>query len=58
MTAPDHSIKPLKNLLRERGHPYMDFGRAPATRATDGLIFLPPFMDSPPLLRGGWHSAS
>jgi transposase len=25
MTAPDHTTKPLKNLLRERGHPYMDF---------------------------------
>ena len=24
MTAPDHAIKPLKNILRERGHPYMD----------------------------------
>jgi len=23
MTAPDHTIKPLKNFLRERGHPYM-----------------------------------
>jgi hypothetical protein len=24
MTAPDHEIKPLENILRERGHPYMD----------------------------------
>ena len=23
MTAPDHAIKPLENILRERGHPYM-----------------------------------
>ena len=26
MTAPDHTITPLKNFLRERGHPYMEFG--------------------------------
>ena len=25
MTAPDHTTKPLKNTLRERGHPYMEF---------------------------------
>ena len=24
MTAPDHAIKPLENILRERGHPYME----------------------------------
>jgi len=24
MTAPDHAMKPLENILRERGHPYMD----------------------------------
>ncbi len=24
MTAPDHTTKPLENILRERGHPYMD----------------------------------
>ena len=23
MTAPDHTTKPLENILRERGHPYM-----------------------------------
>ena len=23
MTAPDHATKPLRNTLRERGHPYM-----------------------------------
>ena len=25
MTAPDHTTKPFKNTLRERGHPYMGF---------------------------------
>jgi hypothetical protein len=36
MTASDHATKPLRNTLRERGHPYMSFdlrrngdGRAP-----------------------------
>lgn len=23
MTAPDYTTKPLENILRERGHPYM-----------------------------------
>ena len=27
MTAPDHTTKPLENILRERGHPYMDLYR-------------------------------
>ena len=27
MTAPDHTTKPLENILRERGHPYMDLCR-------------------------------
>ena len=33
MTASDHATKPFKNILRERGHPYMGFlgrGRSPA----------------------------
>ncbi len=26
MTAPDHAIKLIENILRDRGHPYMDTG--------------------------------
>jgi hypothetical protein len=26
MTASDHATKPLRNTLRERGHPYMTLG--------------------------------
>ena len=26
MTASDHATKPFKNILRERGHPYMTLG--------------------------------
>ena len=26
MTASDHATKPLRNTLRERGHPYMALG--------------------------------
>jgi len=38
MTAPDHTTKPLENILRERGHPYMEPLRqaqssTPTTRA-------------------------
>jgi hypothetical protein len=32
MTAPDHTTKPLENILRERGHPYMDTIAAPRFR--------------------------
>ena len=27
MIAPDHATKPFETILRERGHPYMAFGR-------------------------------
>src|ERR1700722_648025 len=29
MTASDHATKPLRNTLRERGHPYMTLGARP-----------------------------
>ena len=29
MTASDHATKPLRNTLRERGHPYMTLGANP-----------------------------
>jgi hypothetical protein len=30
MTASDHATKPLRNTLRERGHPYMTLGAGDA----------------------------
>ena len=30
MTASDHATKPLRNTLRERGHPYMNSGASDA----------------------------
>jgi len=42
MTAPDHTTKPLENILRERGHPYMDTvefkNRGVLCRITEPLI--------------------
>lgn len=33
MTATDHAMKPLENILHERGHPYMDtVSRCPRNR--------------------------
>jgi hypothetical protein len=32
MTAPDHAMKPLENILRERGHPYMVIAMASPRR--------------------------
>jgi hypothetical protein len=44
MTAPDHTLKPFKNHLHQRGHPYMhkafDGGDVPAAGQTYPTTFV------------------
>jgi len=53
MTAPDHTTKPLENILRERGHPYMSQSPtmtpdAPPRRFAPRVLFSPSAISTSP----------
>ena len=50
MTAPDHTLKPFKNHLHQRGHPYMH-------KSADGRIFPSPGQTHPTASVTGMPSA-
>ena len=54
MTAPDHTITPLKNFLRERGHPYMKSNAWFRRHGTAQAVTVRPLLAPKETLRSKW----